>query len=60
MFQDMQSEKNTKNQKIAEITLTATKIRYFAWIQHRPNIGLNIVHSITNVFALALKKQKSN
>ena len=50
--------------------MTVTKIDYIVpfgmfgnisgsiWIQNRPNKGIYIVHTISNIFALALKKKK--
>ena len=58
-------------QKIAEITMTVTKIDYTAsfgifgnisgsfGIQNRLNIGIYIVHTISNIFTLALQKKNA-
>ena len=31
----------------------------FFWMQNRPNIGVYIVRTISNIFALALKKRRN-
>ena len=69
-FQNIQSEENTKkSKKIAKITVTITKIGCLApfgvgnisgcfWIQNRLNVCIYIVHTIFNIFVLALGKRK--